>query len=179
MVRRIQDCLLSISTLFLVPSNKSRSLVTSIVLLPSFFSNIPPISYSSRCSLPATVSMEADLGAESITLNDVTVDMPTSSKKYGYDRLAAFMEFFPEAAIFRRFATLNAKNLLYFQAELSFLEKELEDAAKADAESLSESRRRYSREWFMLSHAEDQQDGDSRQWQIFLRIRRVLGEFSR
>jgi hypothetical protein len=123
--------------------------------------------------------MEADVGAESITLNDVTINMPTGPEPHGYDRLASFMGFFPEAAIFSRFAALNAKNLLYFQAELSFLEQELERAAKADAQSASETRRRYSREWFTLSHAEEQQDGDPRQWKIFLRIRRVLNEFSR
>jgi hypothetical protein len=127
----------------------------------------------------STVSMEADQGAESITLNDVTVDMPTDSQPHGYDRLASLMAFLPEAAIFRRFATLNAKNLLYFQAELSFLEEQLEEAEKADAQSSSQNRRQYSREWFKLSHAEDHQDGDPRQWAIFLRIRRVLGEFSR
>jgi hypothetical protein len=55
--------------------------------------------------------MEADAGAESITLNDVTINMPTGPEPHGYDRLASFMGFFPEAAIFSRFAALNAKNL--------------------------------------------------------------------
>jgi hypothetical protein len=127
----------------------------------------------------STVSMQGDSNAESITLNEVTIDMRTGPQPHGYDRLASFMGFYLEAAIFRRFATLNAKNILYLQAELFALEQELEKAAKADTQSLSNNRQRYAREWHALSHAEEQQDGNPRQWEIFLRIRRVLSAYSK
>ena len=42
-----------------------------------------------------------------------------------YTRLAALVGTHPETAIFRRFKTLNAKNLLYMQSELVHLEAEL------------------------------------------------------
>jgi hypothetical protein len=65
----------------------------------------------------STVSMQGDSNDKSITLNEVTIDMRTGPQPHGYDLLASFMGFYLEAAIFRRFATLNAKNILYLQAE--------------------------------------------------------------
>ncbi len=44
----------------------------------------------------------------------------------GYTALALLMGRVPEVAIFRRFSTLNARNLLYLQAELVQLEDDLE-----------------------------------------------------
>jgi hypothetical protein len=43
----------------------------------------------------------------------------------GYSRLAALIGKRHDLAIFRRFAVLNAKNLLYLQGELILLEAEL------------------------------------------------------
>jgi hypothetical protein len=44
----------------------------------------------------------------------------------GYPSLAGQIELRPETAIFRRFGSLNAENLLYLQAELTSLERELQ-----------------------------------------------------
>lgn len=40
----------------------------------------------------------------------------------GYPKLAQEMEQFPPITIFRRFAALNARNLLYYQQELTDME---------------------------------------------------------
>jgi len=50
---------------------------------------------------------------------------PLAAKIKGYPKLAGQIELCPETAIFRRFGALNAENLLYFQAELVWLETEL------------------------------------------------------
>ena len=125
-----------------------------------------------------TASMEPNSLTGSKTVHEVKIDMPTDPEPQGYDRLSAFMGYFPEAAIFRRFATLNAKNILYLQAELLWLEEQLEKVADDDAQSSSERRRHFSREWFRLSHSGDHPDGSSRQWTVFMKIRRALSEYS-
>ncbi|KAI9863298.1 MAG: hypothetical protein M1813_003740 [Trichoglossum hirsutum] len=53
----------------------------------------------------------------------------------GYDKLAAFMGDHHEMLILRRFSMLNAKNLLYLQAELVNLEAELKDIVTSDRNS--------------------------------------------
>lgn len=55
---------------------------------------------------------------------------------HGYPRLARFMGRFPGYAIFRRFASLNARMLLYFHAEIVELEHELDDLERLNEEDL-------------------------------------------
>lgn len=52
-----------------------------------------------------------------------------------YGRLAALMGTHQELALFRKFAKLNAKNILYMQSELMHLEAELENAELENAGS--------------------------------------------
>ncbi|KAH7134895.1 hypothetical protein B0J11DRAFT_517159 [Dendryphion nanum] len=52
----------------------------------------------------------------------------------GYPMLAERMGYLPSSKIFRRFSALNARNLLYIQAELSLLESDLHVQEKADKE---------------------------------------------
>jgi hypothetical protein len=49
-----------------------------------------------------------------------------------YHSLANLVGRYPECAIFRRFAALNAKRLLYMQAELSHLEHKLTAVSQYD-----------------------------------------------
>ena len=53
---------------------------------------------------------------------------------HGYPRLATFMGNEPGAAIYRRFASLNARVLLYRQAEIVCLEHELDELEQAYGE---------------------------------------------
>lgn len=113
------------------------------------------------------------------TVTEVTIDMPSLPEdEPGYHRLASLMGGFPEAAPFRRFATLNAKNLLYLQAELTALERELRDAARKDAQSGNQFRENYSRAWVFLCHSDERPDGSPEQWKVFSKIREALREYS-
>lgn len=96
----------------------------------------------------------------------------------GYPKLAEHMGSFPEISIFKRFETLNRQNLLYLQAELTSLEKELRyletESAKCDA---ADPRSQYSRDWEWMGLADEKSDVNP-QWQLFMRIRAILKEYS-
>lgn len=101
-----------------------------------------------------------------------------AERENGYPKLATLMGHSPEVAIFRRFNTLNARNLLYLQAELVDLETRLEEASRADAESSNLDRRRHDRHWPSLSESVTTPDGNSTQWTLALQIREKLKEYS-
>ena len=92
----------------------------------------------------------------------------------GYPRLAHLMGKYPGEAIFRRFATLNARNLLYLQAELVQLEWELEQDTNADCASEDGARRAFQ------THARTlrEEGKGSVQWEKVLLIREKLKEYS-
>ena len=95
----------------------------------------------------------------------------------GYPKLAYHMGTSPEVTIFRRFGALNAKNLLYLQAELVHLEKKLCELEERDNQSGEGMKSQYARDWFWLSRSEN--DGNNEQWQTVLDIRKKLGEYSK
>ena len=88
----------------------------------------------------------------------------------GYNVLAHLMGAYPPLSIFRRFGALNARNILYLQAELVDLEAQLLQAEKADEESGHVDRKIYSRDWRTLSESVDNVERDDTQWKIFLRV---------
>lgn len=98
----------------------------------------------------------------------------------GYAKIASRMVAYPELAIVRRFKQLNIQNVLYLQAQLHHLEKQLYSLAKVDIQSSSEQRKLYSRDWYTLSQSLESSDelhrGD--QWELVLQIRQVLKEYS-
>jgi len=99
----------------------------------------------------------------------------------GYAKLGLLMGEFPEHAIFRRFAALNAQNLLYFQAELVHLERKLRECANEDELSDKQRRKDYSKDWWSLSGSESQSDDigeDSEQWKTCLEIRDKLQKYN-
>jgi hypothetical protein len=97
----------------------------------------------------------------------------------GYSKLASMMGPHPELAIFRRFGTLNAHNLLYLQAELVHLEHRLHQCVKSDAESGHIDRTIYDRDWQSLSESKLMPDGNAEQWETALKIRSTLKEYSK
>ena len=94
----------------------------------------------------------------------------------GYPKLAERMGLIPEMAAFRKFATLNAQNLLYLQAELTELEKELREKEDQDSQRSEDNRCLYSRDWYWLGRSARE---DDEQLRIFLRIRETLKEYSK
>lgn len=94
----------------------------------------------------------------------------------GYPKLATIMGPYKGMALFKRFAALNARNLLYMQAELLELQRQLDMAASFDREEGYS----YDVEALALikSDEEDEEQDDASQWQLFLKIRRKLKEYS-
>jgi hypothetical protein len=101
---------------------------------------------ASRRSAPARASVHASLHKK---------------PAYNYLTLAQKLGNEPGFAIFRRFATLNAKNLLYLQAELTLLEDELEYLESEDQDAEDETRRNYQWEArLLIEPIEDDDEGE-------------------
>jgi hypothetical protein len=99
----------------------------------------------------------------------------------GYDKLAAFLGSHPEFQYFRRFSTLNTKNLLYLQAELANLEQELKNIIQEDRElaAQEEKKRKYPFSvWHLKSSANDP-SVDSYQWDKVKEVRELLYQYSK
>jgi hypothetical protein len=64
--------------------------------------------------------------------------------KRGYPRLAKVMGPYTGMSVFKRFAELNARNLLYMQAEILFLEQYLNGLAALDNKSAHICERAYA-----------------------------------
>lgn len=95
----------------------------------------------------------------------------------GYPKLAAKIEVLPEAAIFRRFGALNAQNLLYYQAELMYLEQKLRMQQLKDNNDGEGREKSYGIDWFWLEKSRD--EGDAHQLELVLKIRGLLKEYSK
>jgi hypothetical protein len=99
----------------------------------------------------------------------------------GYHHLAELLRQYPEIGIYRSFNQLNSLNLLYYEAELIDLEKDLLLYSHADSKSDDPARRQYSRSWWQMRKRERKEDDDSssnKQWRTMLKIREVLKEYS-
>jgi hypothetical protein len=109
--------------------------------------------------------------------SDKCINLPKLTD--GYPKLAEHMGNAPEISIFRRFEALNRQNLLYLQAELTGLERQLRiiEAESANCDS-TDPKSRYSRDWEWMN-IKDEKTGVNPQWQLFLRIRGVLKEYSK
>ncbi len=118
-------------------------------------------------------------GENSNASTEVGIEIPPlHDSQQGYHKLASMMGLFPDVAIFKRFSTLNVKNILYLQAELAHLENDLDLAAQEDALSGDVFRIDFYRSWCTLSNAESLPNGNGQQWKIFLKIREVLQQYS-
>jgi hypothetical protein len=94
----------------------------------------------------------------------------------GYTKLAKLMAHHGEMGIFRQFKILNFKNLLFLQAELVELERELDQLSAADQAAQHPTRPLYQKHWRLLSESEH--DGNDEQWRKVLQIRKQLKEYS-
>ena len=94
----------------------------------------------------------------------------------GYAKIALAMSHHGELAIFRRFGKLNLQNLLYLQAELTHLERDLGELVERD--SLDPNRGFYTKDWWSLAESSDEEEGQE-QWDKVLQIREKLKEYSK
>lgn len=92
----------------------------------------------------------------------------------GYPDLAKIMGPHNGMSLFKRFASLNAKNTLYMQAELLDLERQLDNVEKYDKEQEGLP---YYREALTLVDCESN-GMNPEQWRLVLRIREKLREYS-
>lgn len=93
-----------------------------------------------------------------------------------YNKLADLVSAHEELAIFRRFGRLNAKNLLYLQADLAHLESELENIELEDKHSEDSEKSAYGNSLFDLRDSEG--TCKDLQWRKVLEIRKKLRAYS-
>ncbi|MCJ1269864.1 hypothetical protein MMC22_009757 [Lobaria immixta] len=93
-----------------------------------------------------------------------------------YTRLAALIGNHEELALFRRFAALNAKSLLYMQAELVHLEAELENIANEDSYSGHGEKDSFEVSFSKLKDSCGTEN--DLQWRRVLEIRHKLKEYN-
>jgi hypothetical protein len=95
----------------------------------------------------------------------------------GYPKLAAKIGILPEAGMYRRFSALNAQNLLYYQAELTYLERKLKEQQLRDNHEKQGHGPDYGVDWYWLMHSPE--EGDALQLGLVHRIRILLKEYSK
>lgn len=96
----------------------------------------------------------------------------------GYPKLAGHMELMPQKAIFRSFGALNARILLYLQAELQELESQLIKQEHADKEATGVGKKdMYANDWYWLKHSKA--DGDTKQLDLVEKIQTTLEKYSK
>lgn len=101
-------------------------------------------------------------------------DDATKSHLNGYDKAVQRYLEHPRGALVRKFLSLQIKNILYYQAELDHLEKDLNDCihrAPANA-SLPQHTIDLQTSWWDLHITES-----SEQWELFKKIRSTLTEY--
>src|SRR4051812_3045401 len=111
-------------------------------------------------------------------MSEETTPNNRSTYKGGYERLAQGMRASDSMAIFRRFATLSIENLLYLQADLVRLERDLRRSQEEDRTSKHNFRSRYSMDWELIYHSRKEAFGASpQQLETILEIRSRLKEY--
>ncbi|GFG18860.1 hypothetical protein IFM5058_09441 [Aspergillus udagawae] len=95
-----------------------------------------------------------------------------ASKIDGYDKVAAWIASDRGLSIYRRFARLNAKNLLYLQAEIVAVAEDLREIIDEDQKSDDTKAQRFSTSVWYLKNT------PSLQWERFLELRRLLNEYN-
>ncbi|KAI1214349.1 uncharacterized protein F4807DRAFT_455989 [Annulohypoxylon truncatum] len=97
--------------------------------------------------------------------------------KKGYSKIALFMQDHPEDAMVRRFAALNLQNILYLQAEVINLQRDLDKLETDNDSSVEEDRRNFALDWYTLAHVHDT-PGSDKQWKKWLQLRKALEEYN-
>lgn len=129
----------------------------------------------------STVCTDRDSHIDASLAGKMSYNDPFQHLIPGYPKLAAKIEVLPEVAIYRKFGALNAQNLLYLQAELTSLERDLRDQQIADHNERSldpnVKKYKYARSWEWLRESAD--DGSTAQLDLVIKIRETLKEYSK
>lgn len=124
--------------------------------------------------------------------NDQINPSPGSSPALvGYAQLASKLSLDADLSIFRRFGELNVRNILYLQSELLELEQKLHrldneaDKSRQDPTTWFKPRsyyyasRRQQKRSVGGGDGDSNEDGVNEYWDTVLKIREVLGQYSR
>jgi hypothetical protein len=96
----------------------------------------------------------------------------------GYPKLSERMALLPQLGIFRSFGALKTLNLLYLQAELIEVEKELREIQKCDSQSSDKKRAKYHIDSYWLRESIKSTDVESSiQWRLILKCRALMKEY--
>jgi hypothetical protein len=98
----------------------------------------------------------------------------------GFPSLAAFMSSNSnsETFIFKRFDKLAARNLLYLQSELAYLQDKLDDFDRRDAQPPCDLEvRKCARSWEDFEEMKDTSSKQRARWDLIHRIRETLREY--
>ena len=101
-------------------------------------------------------------------------DIESGAGQYldGFPAFANMIAYDADAAIYRRFDTLSALNLLYLQSELNALQQRLQALDRDDATDLrNEAVRRAAREWKEYSDASNTRATEHRELQQVIHVR--------
>lgn len=93
----------------------------------------------------------------------------------GYAQVGRLMARYEEFGILKRFKALNYQDLLYRQAEITYLQEDLEKLAQRDA--TEPARQFYTKDWWALAHTEAKQEGGE-QWRKVQQLRKKLSDYS-
>ena len=106
--------------------------------------------------------------------------MPSHEKDIGYGRLASTLALDNDLCLFRHFAGLNIRNILYLQSELQELELKLQQLDVEANDNTSEpSKWSKPRSYHYASRTKAMTlDDDNAYWDTVLRIRDVLERYS-
>ena len=90
----------------------------------------------------------------------------------GYPTFAEFISKDKDAAIYRKFENLSARNLLYLQSELHDLERQLEEVDRGDAKNIGdENAQRAARLWTHLANDSNAQARARRQLHAEIKVK--------
>ncbi|KAL5117048.1 hypothetical protein ACEQ8H_005007 [Pleosporales sp. CAS-2024a] len=95
----------------------------------------------------------------------------------GYPRLAERIAVKPETGIYRRFDALNARRVLYLQAELGVLQDQLWEVEIKDSNSKVGQRSRYAFDY--KSMWKDPTREESLQWKLLEKIHKKLNQYNK
>lgn len=120
---------------------------------------------------------EANVFTAHLLFHKLRIDEATILNHFmeGYAKVAQLMGTHPEFAIFRRFRELNMQDMLYLQAEITYLEADLRKVAREDVQHGNRENHPY--DWWSMAHG--QGEGDTKQWGIVREIREKLEKYSK
>lgn len=132
-------------------------------------------SRSDRAECEETDPLDIDINHEQDPNPEDDIYQPVP----GWPKIAMLFANTPEFASFSRFRDLNMKSLLYYQAELVRLRKELHNVEWRDYRHGSAQTKLYSeRAQYLVGSERRKRPDDRRQWEVVKRIRVVLKDYS-